>query len=154
MNLTDVGGLPGDIAFVRTDAGVRLAAIVPPTQSAVLMNAQTSVTTNVALPGRFGRISLITDIVGGAATPGRTDTALLYGGTGGSAGVAFWSLGKASGRPYRSVEVVSLESAVTGVLDVPPARRAQGAPGRDERRVRVDLSTRTASSPSGAEART
>lgn len=123
VNLTDVGGLPGDIAFLRTDAGVRLAAIVPQTQSAVLIDPQTSVTTNVALPGRFARISLITDIVAGAApTADRSDTALLYGGDGGSAGVAFWSLGKASGQPYRSVEVVSLEGAVTSVLDVPPPR--------------------------------
>ncbi|HQY65359.1 MAG: hypothetical protein IPF92_24575 [Myxococcales bacterium] len=146
VNLTDVGGLPGDIAFVRTDAGVRLAAIVPPTQSAVLIDPQTSVTTNVALPGRFGRISLITDIVGGAATPGRTDTALLYGGTGGSAGVAFWSLGKASGQPYRSVEVVSLESAVTGVLDVPPPRAELKVLQVATNAVYVlNLSTRTAS---------
>ena len=29
VNLTEVGGLPTDIAFVRTDGGIRLAALVP-----------------------------------------------------------------------------------------------------------------------------
>jgi hypothetical protein len=116
-NLTDVGGVPGDIVFVRTDLGLRLAAIVPSTKKAVLVDPTSSVTTEVDLPDPYGKISLITNVVSAGAG---TDTALLYGGT--SSGVAFLSLGKAVGQTFRTVEVVSLESSVGSVEDVPPPR--------------------------------
>ncbi len=116
VNLTDVGGPPGDIVFVRTDAGLRLAAIVPSKRAAVLVDPTTSITTEVELPQGYSKISLITNVVGGAAG---TDTALLYGASG---GVAFWSLGKAVGQTYRTVEVVPLQGNVERVLDVPPPR--------------------------------
>lgn len=118
VNLTDVGGIPGEIVFVRTEAGRRLAAVVPATKKAVLVDPDTSITTEVDLQESFSRISLITSVVGGT---GGADTALLYG-SGGSRGVAFLSLGKAEGTPYRSVEVVSLATAVDTVEDVPPPR--------------------------------
>jgi hypothetical protein len=143
VNLTDVGGIPGDIVFVRTEAGLRLAAIVPTTKTAVLVDPETSITTKVDLPGPYAKISLITSVVGGAAG---SDTALLYG-TGGSLGVAFWSLGRATGQPYRSVEVVSLPTSIATVLDVPPPRPElkilQGS-GASAFYV-LDLATRTAS---------
>jgi hypothetical protein len=84
----------------------------------VLVDPATSVTTNVDLPEAYDKISLITSAVGGAAG---SDTALLYG-TNGARGVAFWSLGVATGQPYRSVEVVALATAVDRVDDVPPPR--------------------------------
>jgi hypothetical protein len=118
VNLTDVGGTPGDIVFVRTDLGLRLAAVVPQTRRAVLFDPTTSITTEVELPEQYAKISLITSVVGG---PSGTDTALLYG-TAGSRGVAFLSLGKAVGQPYRTVEVVTLASAIATVADVPPPR--------------------------------
>lgn len=118
-NLTDVGGTPEDIVFVRTDVGVRLAAIVPTTRAAVLVDPETSVTTKVDLPESYSHISIVTKIVGGA---GGTDTTLLYGGSGSRGGIAFWSLGRATGEPYRSVEVVPLATSVDSVLDVPPPR--------------------------------
>ena len=119
-NLTDVGGPAGDIAFVRTEAGLRLAAVVPTAQSAVLVDPSTSTTTKVSMPGGYARLSLITNVVGAGQG---TDTALLYGASG-TAGVAFWSLGRASGQPYRSVEAVTVPAAITEVLDVPPPREA------------------------------
>lgn len=143
VNLTDVGGIPGDIVFVRTPVGLRLAAIVPTTRSAVLVDPETSITTIVDLPEPYARISLITSAVGGAAG---SDTALLYG-TGGSRGVAFWSLGRATGQPYRSVEVVSLSTAIGTVLDVPPPRpelKVLEGTGTNAFYV-LDLATRTAS---------
>jgi hypothetical protein len=118
VNLTDVGGEPGDLVFVRTDVGIRLAAIVPSKRQAVLVDPTTSITTNVDLPDAYSRISLITNVVAGAAG---TDTALLYG-PGGARGVAFWSLGRATGQPYRSVEVVSLAASIDRVDDVPPPK--------------------------------
>ena len=143
VNLTDVGGIPGDIVFVHTEVGLRLAAIVPSTKTAVLVDPETSITTNVELPEPYGRISLITSVVSGAAG---SDTALLYG-TVGSRGVAFWSLGRATGQPYRSVEVVSLAASIGSILDVPPPRPElkvlQGS-GANAFYV-LNLATRTAS---------
>jgi hypothetical protein len=143
VNLTDVGGVPGDIVFVRTEAGLRLAALVPSTKRAILVDPDTSITTEVDLPEPYARISLITSVVGGAAG---SDTALLYG-TGGSRGVAFWSLGRATGQPYRSVEVVSLSTAIGSVLEVPPPRpelKVLQGTGANAFYV-LNLATRTAS---------
>ncbi|MBX3208005.1 MAG: hypothetical protein KF764_23360 [Labilithrix sp.] len=117
-NQTDVGGIPGDIRFVRTDAGLRLAAVVPSARKAALVDPTTSITIDVPLSEPYSRMSLITDVVGGAAG---ADTALLYG-SGGSRGVAFWSLGKTLDKNYRTVEVVSLASSIERVRDVPPPR--------------------------------
>jgi hypothetical protein len=117
VNLADVGGIPSDIAFVRTDLGVRLAALVPSQRTAVLVDPNTSITTTVALADGYSTLSLVTDAVGGAST----DTVLLYG-TNGPSSVALWSLGRASGQPYRSVEVVSLATPIAAVRDVPAPR--------------------------------
>lgn len=119
INLTDVGGQASDLAFVDTDAGRRLAALVPSRAAAVLVDPQTSVTTDVTLAAAYSRLALVTDVVGGAGA----DVALLYGGSGQS-GVAFWSLGRASGQPYRSVEVVPIQGSVERVLDVPAPNQA------------------------------
>jgi hypothetical protein len=130
-NQTDVGGVPGDIQFVRTDAGLRLAAVVPSARKAVLVDPATSITVDVALAEPYSRMSLITSVVGGASG---ADTALLYG-PGGSRGVAFWSLGKTLDRSYRTVELVSLPTPIDRVRDVPPPRpelkvlEGQGAGG-------------------------
>jgi hypothetical protein len=119
LNMTDVGGIASDIAFVRTDGGIRLAALVPSIGSAVLIEPETSVTTPVKLPRNYQRLSLITDVVG---TGTGTDVALLWNATESSSGVAFWALGKTAGQPYRSVEVVSLGGPVTAVNDIPKPR--------------------------------
>lgn len=117
-NQTDVGGVPDDIVFVRTDAGIRLAVAVAAERKVVLVDPATSITIDTALSEPYSHISLITDVVGGAAG---ADTALLYGSSG-SRGVAFWSLGKTLDKNYRTVEVVSLPVAVGAVRDVPPPR--------------------------------
>ncbi len=114
VNLTDVGGVATDIAFVRTDAGLRLAALVPQTKSAVLVEPNAGSTVKVELPAPYAALSSITSAVPSA----EGDVVLLYSGS--NASVAFWSLGHVVGQPYRSLEVVSLPgSAVSGVLDVP-----------------------------------
>ncbi|MEO9142713.1 MAG: hypothetical protein ABI332_10585 [Polyangiaceae bacterium] len=116
INLTDVGGIASDIAFVRTDGGIRLAALVPNAGKATLVDPETSITTDVALPASYQHLSLVTGEVG---TPGNSDVALLYGSSNGTGGVAFWSLGQTSGTPYRSVETVSISGSVSNVLSVP-----------------------------------
>jgi hypothetical protein len=118
VNLTDVGGVATDISFVKTDGGLRLAAMVPSLATAVLVEPETSVTTNVKLPDGYSRLSLITRVVG--APDSSVDVALLYGeNSRATSGVAFWSLGKTSGQAYRSVEVVSVAGQVGRILSVP-----------------------------------
>jgi hypothetical protein len=123
LNLIDVGGLPSDAAFVRTDLGaLALAVLVPSRSKAVLIDPSTSLTVDVSLPAPYGRVSLVTDqvtsVAAGAAASG-VDVALLWdGGGGNSGGVSFWELGKTAGQPYRSVEAVGVTSGVTSVVDV------------------------------------
>jgi hypothetical protein len=116
VNIADVGGVASDIAFVRTDGGLRLAALVTSTSSAVLVDPVTSVTTTVALPARYEHLSLVTAAASGGTAS--TDVALLWGGDT-SAGVAFWQLGQAAGRPFASIETVGVTASVAAVLDVP-----------------------------------
>ncbi|MGO9839136.1 MAG: hypothetical protein ACLP1X_33555 [Polyangiaceae bacterium] len=119
INLTDVGGGPSDIQFVRTDQGLRVAALVPSTSSAVLIEPDTSVTTQVALASAFSSMSLVTNVVSG--TSSSTDVALLWGSTatGVASGVALWTLGTTVGQPYRSIEVLQIAAPIQAVLDVP-----------------------------------
>lgn len=119
INLTDVGGIPSDFAFVHTDGGLRVAALVPTSTSAVLVDPDTSVTESVALPAAYSRVSLVTGDAGGTGGTGGADVALLWEAAGSAGGVAFWTLGMTSGQPYRSVEVVGIQDEVQQVVDVP-----------------------------------
>ncbi|HZU81658.1 MAG TPA: hypothetical protein VE987_02020, partial [Polyangiaceae bacterium] len=115
VNLTDVGGVPSDIAFVRTDSGLRVAALVPSTAKAVLVDPDTSATTPVALSAAYANLSLVTDVVGG----GGTDVAMLWNaGSASGSGVALWTLGNSVGQPYFSVEVLGISQAISSVQDV------------------------------------
>ncbi len=120
INLTDVGGAPSSIAFVHTDQGLRVAALVPSASNAVLVEPDTSLTTQIALPAPYASMSLVTSVVDAASTaPSGTDTALLWGSATGS-GVAFWTLGKTVGQPYRSIEVLpDVTQPIRSVHDVP-----------------------------------
>jgi hypothetical protein len=142
VNLTDVGGVPGDIAFVRTDLGLRLAAVVPSRRNVVLFDPTTSITKEVDVTEAYSRISLITNVVPGAAG---TDTALLYGNAG-SRGVAFLSLGKAAGQGFRPIEIVALSGSIDRVRDIPPPRpelKVLEGPGASSFFV-LNLASRTA----------
>ncbi|MDB4979328.1 MAG: hypothetical protein JWM82_80 [Myxococcales bacterium] len=115
-NVTDVGGVPSALAFVRTDGGLRLAALVPDRVRAVLVDPVTTITSEVALPTAYHSVSLVTAAT--STTAAGVDVALLWNGSAGQAGVAFWELGQAAGRPFRSLETVAVADTVTGVLDV------------------------------------
>ncbi len=143
INLTDVGGVASDIRFVRTDGGLRLAALVPSARKAVLVEPDTSLTTDVQLDEPFQQMSLITSVVGGGSG---TDVALLYGASSGAtSGVAFWALGKTSGQPYRSVEVLGIAGSVTRVIDVPaPHPELKVLQGSGDAFYVLNLATRTA----------
>jgi hypothetical protein len=147
ISLTDVGGIPSDVRFVQTDAasdgGLRVAALVPSTSSAVLIEPDTSLTTSVSLPVAYSSLSLVTNVVG-AATPG-VDVALLWGASSGGQGVALWTLGTAVGTPYRSVEVVDVQESIQSVADVPQNDRLKVLQVANAQRFYVlDLVARTA----------
>lgn len=114
-NLVDVGGVPGDIVFGRTDAGLRLIATVPSRQAIALVEPTTGVATEVGIGASFDRIRLVTDVVGTAGE--NSDVALLWSGS--TSEVAFVAMGGAIGKPYKSVERISIGAPVAAVVDVP-----------------------------------
>ncbi len=114
VNIVDVGGVPSNIDFVRTDGGLRLAALVPEKQQATLVNPDTTFAETVTLPHRFNQMTRITSVVEG--TPDGGDVALLWGQ---STSIAFWSLGSTSATPYRSIDATDLGMQVSEVIDVP-----------------------------------
>ncbi len=115
INIVDVGGVPSTIDFVRTDGGLRVAALVPGTRQATLINPATTLTETIALPGSFQQMTRITSEVGGA--PAEGDVALLWGA---NQQIAFWSLGSTSATPFRSIDANELNLTITSVMDVPP----------------------------------
>lgn len=114
-NIVDVGGVPGDVTFGKTDGGLRLLATVPSLSALVLVEPQTGVATNVALGAPFDHLSIVTDVVG--QTEKGSDVALLWSTM--SPTVAFVALGSTIGKPYKAVERLSLDSPVERVIDVP-----------------------------------
>lgn len=114
VNIVDVGGVPAAIDFVRTDGGLRLAALVPSRQRATLVNPETTSTEIVDLGSAYTHMVRITQSV--SETPEGGDVALLWGE---SQTFAFWSLGSTSGSPYRAVDATELDLDIYEVLDVP-----------------------------------
>jgi hypothetical protein len=145
INLTDVGGVPTDIAFVHVDQGaLRVAALVPSISSAVLLDPVTTITTQVALSAAYSKLSLITTDLD--STTG-TDVAMLWGaGNGAGAGVAFWTLGNTVGQPYFSVEALSITRPIQTVDDIARNRALKVLETADASGFLVlDLHSRTAS---------
>jgi len=142
-NINDVGGVPTDMAFVNTDGGLRLAALVPSKKSLTLLEPVTGTTTDVDLGASFERMTIVTDIVGQTTNGG--DIALVWSTS--SSNVAFVALGVTIGKPYKSVERVELTEPVASVLDVPEPNahlKILVLPSRKNFIV-LDLLTRTAS---------
>jgi len=146
LNLTAVGGVPSDMAWVRTDAGaLSLAVLVPPAGKAVLVDPATGLTQDVTLPTAYSRLSLVTAQSGESGSTGvaPVDVALLW--NGGNGGVAFWELGRVAGRPYRSVETVGVTAGVMSVTDVGGAHPELKILGtRQQTFFLLDLQARTA----------
>lgn len=118
-NIVDVGGVPSAIDFVRTDGGLRLAALVPNRRRATLVDPEMTATETVEFPVAYSSMSRITDAV--SSPPEGGDVALLWSAE--APGIAFWSLGQTSGTPYRSVDANSIGMAVGRVIDVPAPNR-------------------------------
>jgi hypothetical protein len=117
LNEADVGGVPGSIAFVRTEGDVlKLAALVPTLRSAALVDPATTVVDSLALPMAFSHITRITDDVD--VKPASSDVALLWSEQ--ADGVAFWRLGRTTDQLFRSVEALDIGISVGSVKAVPP----------------------------------
>ncbi len=143
INLASAGGVVSDLAFVQTDAGLRVAALVPSARKAVLIEPDTSRTVDVDLGASLSRLSLSGGSPDAARASAAGDVALLYGANG-SSSVGFWSFRGAAERPYRSVEILPLPSPVSevrAIAQLPNARLALGAGSL----FVLDLAQRTAS---------
>jgi hypothetical protein len=114
-NIADVGGVPTAIDFVETDGGLRLAALVPGLRQASLVDPATTVVEAVDLSQPYTRLTRVTQDV--TNKPTTSDVALLWSDQ--TSGVAFWSLGKTTGTPFRSVDPYDIGIAVKQVIDVP-----------------------------------
>jgi hypothetical protein len=120
INLVEVGGIPSDLAFVNTDSGKRVAALVPSRSEAVLFDLTHNLTTPIALPSAYSNLSIVTNAVSSPCSGStKLDVALLWGGGGNASGVALWTLGVSVCTPYRSVDVLSLADPIQNVDDVP-----------------------------------
>jgi hypothetical protein len=121
ITLVDVGGVPSDLAFVNTDSGKRVAALVPSRSEAVLFDLTHNLPTPIALPSGYSQLSLVTNAVSSPCSGStKSDVALLWAGGGGNAsGVALWTLGVSVCTPYRSVDVLSIADPIQNVDSVP-----------------------------------
>lgn len=142
-NVVLASGPPSDVAFVNTDGGLRLAALVPSKSSLSLIDPATGISKDVALGASFEHLSLVTGIVGSTASG--ADVALLWSTS--SPYVSFVALGSTAGKPYKSVERLQLEQPIARVIDVPaPNDRLKILAGADGTSFFVlDLIARTAS---------
>lgn len=142
-NLVDVGGLPSDFSFVRTDGGLRLAALVPTSQALTLVDPTTSATSSVSLGGTFDRLSVVSNNIDPAASA-TGDVALVWSTS--QATIAIVALGTSVGTPYRSLDKIALSEPLSNVLDVPAPNQhlkiLVGASGK--RFFLLDLKQRTA----------
>ncbi|MEP7119629.1 MAG: hypothetical protein ABJE95_01920 [Byssovorax sp.] len=142
-NVVLASGPPSDVAFVNTDGGLRLAALVPSKQSLSLIDPATGVSKDVLLDAPYEHLSLVTGVVGGSASG--ADVALLWSAS--SPYISFVALGSTAGKPYKSVERLQLEQPVARVINVPaPNDRLKILAAADGRAFFVlDLIARTAS---------
>ncbi len=128
IKLTDVGGIPSDVAFVETEdatsptgLALQVAALVPGKNSAVLVDPDKSLTTTVALPASYASFSLVTGLATGTTgTSSGTDVALLWNaGAGAQSGVALWTLKHSVMQPYASISTLGATQPITQTYDVP-----------------------------------
>lgn len=110
FNIVNVGGVPTAIDFVHTDFGLRLAALVPASSDAKLIDPATTAVESVDFPKPYSRLTRV-------KASGSEDLALLYSPD--VPGIAFWALGRASGTLSKSVEQNEIDLSVTAVRDVP-----------------------------------
>lgn len=118
INIVGVGGVPDFIEFVHTDAGVRIVALIGSQKRAALIDPATTLVQYVDFDAGYTRLTRVTaDVVDESES---SDVALLWSER--AAGAAFWSLGSAGGRAFRSVDPIDIPVAIQRVIDVPGSR--------------------------------
>jgi hypothetical protein len=123
-NAAVVGGVPTDIAFVNTNQGPRLAALVA---SPVPMGFLIKVDDNQTLSAKFGSTYQQLSPVAGFAPEisADGDQLLLWSTDGRTASIAFWDLDKVPDIPFgsidtlKSVETIHLSGPVASVTSIP-----------------------------------
>jgi hypothetical protein len=110
-NLLEVGGVPSTIEFVKTNAGIRLLALVGTT--AALVDPNTSNSVKVTLPAAFKAITRVTEDI---ATDSGGDVALLWSDQ--AATVGLWNFGESTTTSH-GLERLEVGTTVSQVLDVP-----------------------------------
>ncbi|MFO0658685.1 MAG: hypothetical protein U0165_02465 [Polyangiaceae bacterium] len=110
-NKVPVGGVASAIGFVHTDGGLRLAALVPGRQSIALVDPDRGLSTEVPLGATFDQMRIM------PSPDGDGDLAIVWSSY--SAVLGLVSLGSSIGKPYRSVDTISLSSYVEELHDVP-----------------------------------
>jgi hypothetical protein len=120
-NLAFVDGVPSDIAFVRTNQGSRLAALVQaPTPQGLLVKVDDNQTLAAKLTAPYRQMAL----VAGSGTAAASDQLLLYSAGGSVSSVAIWDLGKVPDAAYndidtlKSIETLNLSGSVGSVVSV------------------------------------
>jgi hypothetical protein len=108
----DVGGLPSTIEFVKTNAGMRLLALVG--NQGALVDPLTSNAVEVDLKTSYKRITRVTEEVTGQNDSG--DVALLWSDQ--APQVGLWNLGEST-TTSRGLETLSVGTTVSQVIDVP-----------------------------------
>ena len=116
-NIADVGGTATDIEFVTTPEGLKLAALVPSRQQAVLIDPHTIVTDTIELPAQYEHMARVTDeVTTGGSAQDTPDVALLWGSN--RSTIAFWTLARTDTRPWGSLDIRDTEISVTGATSV------------------------------------
>ncbi|HTM46059.1 MAG TPA: hypothetical protein VL137_13955 [Polyangiaceae bacterium] len=114
--LVDAGGIPSALELVNTDQGVRLAALLPTTSRAALIDPQTTIAQFIDLAAPYTQFTLTTP----EGTAG-ADEALLWGAN--VTNVAFWALGQTGEQAFRSIESLELQTGVGDVVEMPGSSR-------------------------------
>ena len=118
VNMAVLSGVATSIAFVQTNAGLRLASLIPSKKQASLLDLDTMNETTVDLPAAYGSMVLVPGVA--TAGGGTGDVALLWGGRSSAKGVALWSLADSVDLPYLSIESLNgVADSIWGVEDVP-----------------------------------
>jgi hypothetical protein len=116
-NIAALGGAATDIEFVTTPQGLKLAALVPSRQEAVLIDPHTIVTDSIELPAPYERLARVTDEVTTDSTAeDAPDVALLW--ASGQSTIAFWTLARTATRPWGSLDMRDTQIQVTGANSV------------------------------------
>lgn len=123
-NAAVVGGVPTDIAFVNTNQGPRLVALVAsPAPTGFLIKVDDNQTLSAKFGATYQQLSPVAGFAPEISTEG--DQLLLWSTDGRTASIAFWDLDKVPDIPFgsidtlKSVETINLSGPIAAVTSIP-----------------------------------